>query len=538
MTVLSKEIRNLFYNPESDSISSLLKDIEDAHAEILKITDLSRCTLSSKSESAKSIIRGFKIPNEGLSKEHHASLIAELFHGVCRWHSPNSMYNVVTSPIIPTVTAKTFTSLYNPNLCMDTACGDSLIIEQKVIKAIAEYIGWKWQDAGGVFTWGGKATIMYGIKMGLKNCSPDSSEKGVKEDIIVLSTASGHPAHKQDVDWLGIGINNMFKIKIGNDSRVDLCEMEKVIKDKTKEGKKIAAIIISGGSTNNMVVDPIEKVVELRDRLVKELGLSYVPHVHVDAVVAFPWIFFKDYDFKLNPLGVNSIALERISEIIKYLKDLNRADSFGIDFHKMGFCPYVSCVFMVKNKKALYKNSEFWKWPFKYSIENSRPGDGPNSAYVALNVLGVTGFQNLVAYLTEMAVDLQNKLLETGDFEIINMNALGVCVIFVPCLPENIIFANQKDEANVRNNYTSYLLKRIYDSGNPYYIDEMPSNSTGANPYPLYSLKAYIMSSYSSPESNVKFVQFLVELKKDIDLKFDFADANMDLESEHPHPLK
>jgi len=169
MIALPKKIRDLFYNPESDSISSLLQDIKNTHDEILKITDLSKCTLSSKSEHAELAIRNFKIPNEGLSKEHYASLIAELFHGVCRWHSPNSMYNVVTSPIIPTVTAKTFASLYNPNLCMDTACGDSLITEQKVIKSIAEYIGWKWQDAGGAFTWGGKATIMYGIKIGLKN---------------------------------------------------------------------------------------------------------------------------------------------------------------------------------------------------------------------------------------------------------------------------------------------------------------------------------------------------------------------------------
>lgn len=538
MITLPKKIKDLFYNPETDSISSLLQDIKDAHAEILKITDLSKCTLSSKSENFESAIESFKIPQEGLSKEHHASLISELFQGVCRWHSPHSMYNVVASPIMSTVTAKTFTSLYNPNLCMDTASGKSLIIEQKVVRSIAEFIGWDEQNAGGTFTWGGKATIMYGIKLGLKNCSPDSSEQGIKEDIIVLSTASGHPAHKQDADWLGIGTSNFFKIKTGDDSRVDLLEMEKIIREKTKEGKKIAAIIISGGSTNNMIVDPIEKVVELRDKLVKELGLSYVPHVHVDAVVSFPWIFFKDYDFKSNYLNISPVALERISEVIKYLRGLHKADSFGIDFHKMGFCPYMSCAFMVKNKISLYRSPDFWKWPFKYSIENSRPGDGPNSAYVALNVLGVEGFQNLVAYLTEVAVDLQNKIQETGGFEIINSKGLGVCVMFVPLIPRNISFDNWKDEANVRNNYTTFFLKRISELGNPYYIDEMPSNSTGANPYPLYSLKAYIMSPYSSPESNREFVNFLVELKKDIDSNFDFKNANVDLESEHAHPLK
>ncbi|HRZ95516.1 MAG TPA: pyridoxal-dependent decarboxylase [Candidatus Moranbacteria bacterium] len=538
MVKLSKKIRDLFYNPETDSISSLLQDIRNTHDEILKITDLSKCTLSSKAEYAESAIQNFRIPSEGISKGQHSALIAELFQGVCRWHSPNSMYNVVASPVMPTVAAKTFTALYNPNLCLDTACGDSLIIEQKVIKSIAEYIGWNWQEAGGAFTWGGKATIMYGIKLGLKNCSPESSEKGVKEDVIVLSTASGHPAHKQDVDWLGIGINNMFKIKTGKDSRVDLVEMERVIREKSKEGKKIAAIIISGGSTNNMVVDPIREVVALRDRLVKELDLNYTPHVHVDAVVAFPWIFFKDYDFQLNPLKIEPVARERISEIIKYLKDLYQADSFGIDFHKMGFCPYMSCAFMVKDKKSLYKNSDFWRWPFKYSIENSRPGDGPNSAYVALNVLGVTGFQCLVAYLTEVAVDLQNKLQETDSFEIINSNGLGVCVMFVPRIPQNISFTSYEEEANVRNNYTTFFLKKISELGNPYYLDEMPSNSTGANPYPLYSLKAYIMSPYSSTESNSKFVKFLVKLKKEIDSRFDFKNANVDLESEHAHPLK
>jgi glutamate/tyrosine decarboxylase-like PLP-dependent enzyme len=239
MVTLSKKIRDLFYNPEADSISSLLQDIKNTHDEILKITDLSKCTLSSKSEYAESAIQDFKIPSKGISKKQYASLIAELFQGVCRWHSPNSMYNVVSSPVLPTIAAKTFTALYNPNLCLDTACGDSLIIEQKVIKSIAKYIGWDWQGAGGAFTWGGKATIMYGIKLGLKNCSPESSEKGVKEDIIVLSTASGHPAHKQDVDWLGIGINNMYKIKNGKDSRVDLIEMERVIRETPKPNRAI-----------------------------------------------------------------------------------------------------------------------------------------------------------------------------------------------------------------------------------------------------------------------------------------------------------
>ena len=42
-----------------------------------------------------------------------------------------------------------------------------------------------------------------------------------------------------------------------------------------------------------MTVDPIKEVVKLRDKLVGQLGMNYKPHVHVDSVVGFPWIFLK-----------------------------------------------------------------------------------------------------------------------------------------------------------------------------------------------------------------------------------------------------
>lgn len=539
MVKLPKKIKDLFYNPKTDSILSLVQNIEETHAQILINTDLLKGTLPTDMESDESAIQSFKIPNKGLSKESFAPLISGLFQGVPRWHSSRTMYNVAPSPILPTVTTKAFTSLYNPNLALDTACGKSLLTEQKVIKAIAEYIGWDWQNAGGTFTWGGKATIMYGIKLGLKNCSPNSSVQGVKEDVVVLSTASGHPSHISDAEWLGIGTTNVIRLKTDRDTRVDLSEMRRVFEEKTKEGKKIAAIIVSGGTTNNMVVDPIEEVVELRDRLVRELGLEYTPHIHVDAVVAFPWIFFKDYDFKLNILNIDTEASERISKIIKDLRYLHRADSFGIDFHKMGFCPYISSVFMVKDRTLLSGQNDLRNWPFIYTIENSRPCDGPNSAYIALNALGVTGFQMLIAHLTEVAVHLQRQIEETGDFDVINKTGLGTSVMFLPRLPKGVSSANLAEEAMIRNSYTASFIEKISKLGNTYYIDKIPGNSTGANAYPLTSLKAYIMSPYSSKESNLEFVSFMVKLKNEIDLKFNFTNKNLEsTDKEFAHPLK
>lgn len=543
MIKVPKQIKELFLNPKNDSISGLIRDIKMVHSKILENTDLSKGTLISNLTDNKFAVDNFSISSEGISKKEFAEMVSKLYKGVPRWHSPNTMYNVAPPPLTQTVVAKTFTSLYNPNLVLETTSGESILTEKKVIKAIAEYVGWNFNKSGGIFTFGGKATTMYGIKMGLKKCSPDSSEIGVKDDVIVLSTKSGHPSHISDAQWLGIGTRNVFRLNTDKEGRINLSEFELFFREKIKEGKKIAIIIISGGTTNDMVVDPIKEVVELRDRLSDEFKLNYRPHVHVDSVVGFPWIFFKDYNFTINHLKISKDAVKKISEIIKDLKNLNHADSFGIDFHKMGFCPYISSLFMIKDKTIFYgtQNNEEKSGqnaPFLYSIENSRTGDGPNSAFVALNVLGVNGFQFLIAHLTEIAIDLQKKLIKTGSFEIVNKTGLGSSVIFVPFLPKNIIFSNLDEETVARNSYVSSFIKEINQTGNTFYIDKIPSNSTGANPYPFIALKAYIMSPYSSKKSNSDFVVFIGNIKKKIDLKFDFKNTFKIKRDDFFHPLK
>jgi L-2,4-diaminobutyrate decarboxylase len=537
MIRLPKTVKRLFYNPKTDSISSLVDEIEKTHIEILKRTNLKKSTLTSVLVDDEELIDAFKIPEVGIKKKSILSEIANLFQGVSRWHSPNTMYNAAPPPLLPTVTAGVMTSLYNPNLALHTASGRSLVTEQKVIKAIANYVGWDRKNAGGVFTWGGKATTIYGIKLGVKNCAPESITQGLKGNIVVLSTEAGHPSHISDSEWLGIGSSNTIRLKTDKNNRVDLQEMDRVIRKVTKEDKKIAAIIISGGTTNDMVVDPIKAVVNLRDKLTKELCLKYIPHVHVDTVVAFPWIFFKDYDFKKNKLNIDDKSINRLSQILTNLKDLELADSFGIDFHKMGFCPYISSLFMVKEKRAFSSNENGYNWPFFYSMENSRPADGPNSAYVALNVLGVRGFQILIGHLTEIAVHLQDKIEETNVFEVINKTGLGTAVMFIPRLPDGILFKDSKNESAIRNSYTMEFINKLAALGNPFYIDKIPSNSTGANPFPYTSLKAYIISPFSSKKSNTEFVSFMVNLKKKIDQEFDFSKESLNngfIEENHP----
>lgn len=542
MIKISNKIKNLFYNPETDSIKGLLKSIEAIHTKVIEMTDLSKGTLPSQCENYSPLIEGFVMPEDGLPEKKLEELIADSFKGIPRWHSPRTMFNVAPPPILHTVASNTLTSLYNPNIVYNTASGEIAIVEQKVIKAIAEYVGWDWKEAGGSFVFGGKATTLYGVKLGIERCSEKASSLGIKEDIIVLSTKVCHPSHPAIGGLLGIGSENVIRLNVDSENQIDLKEMQEVIENAIKKGKKIATIIISGGTTNDMVVDPIKEVVELRDRLVDQLGLNYKPHVHVDSVVGFPWIFFKDYNMEENYLDIDSVAKEKIYKIVKNLRNLDYVDSFGIDFHKMGFCPYVSSLFMVKDKTSFYKGKDgvvkLGRYtPFEYTIENSRSASGPMSAYIALNSLGVKGFQVMIAHHTEVAIDLENALENTRQFKIINKTGLGSAIMFVPKIPENVSFKNPEEEAYVRNAYTTIFIDTLKKMGNPFYLDMVPEYSSGGTQYPYRALKIYIMSPYSDKDTNSEFVLFILDLKKKIDLEFDF-NYKKNSSTEYSHPLK
>lgn len=538
MKKITEFIEESFVHPKDDDIKDILSLVLDVHDENLSITDFDKGTLATHTEENEHSIYSFSIPNQGVPREKIKSLISKLFQGTPRWHSPRTIYNAAAPPLQTTIATKFLTSLYNPNLALHTASGKSLNTEQKVIKAIARYVGWDELSAGGIFTWGGKATTMYAIKLGLTRCSPDSPKHGIKDDVVVISTEAGHPSHISDAEWLGIGSSNVIRLGADQNTKIDLVQLEETMRSCVTHSKKIAAIIISGGTTNDMMVDPIDRVIKLRDSLVREFAMEYIPHVHVDAVVGFPWLFFKDYDFNKNELGISLSAKSRIKGVLDDLKYINQADSFGIDFHKMGFCPYISSVFMLKDARNFSeKRKDIFNWPFFYSMENSRPADGPNTAYIALNTLGVEGFQKIIAHLTEVAVNLSELLNISEEFELVNTICQGTASLFLPKVPENVHFDNFDSEIKIRNEYASAFIERLNKLGNPYYIDKIPSNATGSQQVPFTSLKTFTMSPFSSIENNEEFINFLKKLKKEIDVDFNFSSGQSNYQEEK-HPLK
>lgn len=77
---------------------------------------------------------------------------------------------------------------------------------------------------------------------------------------------------------------------------------------------QVPVICVTMGTTDSFAVDPVAEVVRIRDKLAAKHGCVpggqagdglVTPHIHVDAAVGWPLLFFNNYDWQENPVGIN-----------------------------------------------------------------------------------------------------------------------------------------------------------------------------------------------------------------------------------------
>jgi len=200
--------------------------------------------------------------------------------------------------------------------------------------------------------------------------------------------------------------------------------------------------MLTMGTTDTFAVDPVLPVRELCLRLCARFNQPVVPHIHVDAAVGWPLIFFLNYDFSRNPLAINPAALAGLERHVARFRELRHADSFTVDFQKWGYVPYTSSLVMVKDKtsfKALEHDPENFSYferdtqgqsHLQSTIECSRGAAGVFGAYAALHYLGIEGYQALVAHGIQNANHFRHRLAHSPAAAIIAPQNQGPSVGF------------------------------------------------------------------------------------------------------------
>jgi L-2,4-diaminobutyrate decarboxylase len=477
------------------------------------------------------------LAEKGSSVETVTQELVQYCAGLTVWGHPRTQQNVVPPVTISSLIGVLLSSLYNPNLSWDEYSHRVALAEVEVVAMMARLIGYDPEQAGGIFTFGGTGTILYGIKLGLEKSLPGAMEHGIREDAVVFASDSSHYCRYNIAGWLGLGAKNLMTIPTTVHNAIDLRALRKQAMLVLKAGQKIGGIIATLGTTDAFGVDDLRAIVMLRDELVQEFSLPYRPHIHADAVIGWAWSVFNDYPFEANPLGFRPRTVRALAGACQNIRHLSLADSIGIDFHKPGFAPYISSLILVQHKEDLellqrpqeqmpylYQFGE--QRPGMYTLETSRPGTGVLAALANLKLFGKEGLRVILGHIVEMTQLLREHLESHECTTVLNRDNFGTVTLF-RVYPEGVDTFQIKEKEMHDSSFREILLqhnqynRKIFDfvhqegmAGRGVMLSLTDCYRQTDYGEPIVALKSFILSPFVDEDNVETVVDKVLEARK------------------------
>lgn len=399
----------------------------------------------------KSYLGSPNIPDYSLSKKQvmnqetnsYEKLIPEivsLFEGLPNWNHPQAMCNVNPSSNMSSLIASTLCNLFNPDIIEGEYSWNAAKAEIETGAMLAELIGWDPEKAGGVYTFGGTGSYLYAMKYALTQLlGKEALKKGVREDVKLLVSETGHYAKETATDWTGLGVDNVINIQSDEDNRMDIIHLEEAMKACYDAGTPIVMITATVGTTDAFAIDPILEIRYLIDHYKNAKGYKK-PLLYADAVIGWSWAAFKNYNFSENPLEFSNHVLEIIKENYRQIKHLHLVDAMSVDFHKTGWAPYNSSFFFAKDyekftsslQRAIppYLQTAIDYNPYLYTLETSRAASGALAGWASLKFFGYTGYRVIMGRIVEITHFFRQLLEKEANIVCINPKNYGFVTLF------------------------------------------------------------------------------------------------------------
>lgn len=537
------ELRQAFPQPVSDPVHdaffvySIFSALDKVDALKGQVPILGKPVLSLAAEFEQAPQR--RLAADPISVKESIERLVKYLEGMTVFGHPRSQVNVIGVSSIPSIVGALLPTIYNPNLVWDENSQRFALAELEVAAMAAALVGYDPTQSGGLFTFGGSGTELYGVRIGLEKALPGSLRDGVREDAAIFASRQSHYCKSSAASWLGIGSRNVIQIPSNRDNSIRLDLLETAVRKHLDSGGKIAALVATMGTTDAFGLDDLEAIVRLRDTVVRDYKLPYSPHIHADAVIGWAWSVFNDYDFEANPLGFRPRTLRALAGATRRISKLGLADSLGIDFHKTGFCPYISSLFLCKHRDNLTLLArEQAQMPYLYqyghykpgmfTLETSRSGCGAMAALGSLQLLGKNGFRALIGHLVEMAEVLREHLDGHSATTVLNNENCGTVTLF-RAYPDGVdtwsIVERERtdpacrDSLHAHNDYNRRIFQYVHEeavAGRGVMISLTENYRHTDYGEPMVALKSFITSPFVNTEGVELVVQKILEAREKI----------------------
>lgn len=257
----------------------------------------------------------------------------------------------------------------------------------------------------------------------------------------VIIAQTKHYCWEKSMEVLGLGMKQLVTIPVDQNYKLDIQLLEQYLDENPKEA--ILAVIPIIGTTEEGVMDPMHRLVALRQEMERKSAGSF--YIHADAAYGgyFASVFSSgDFEHLSSPAKVMETFIDgmekmgdhyvteegfrlkqkeldsihaSLSQIATPLASLRHADSITIDPHKLGYIPYPAGSVLFKNYKAkelISFEAPYLKWSGdtmpgterifigQSTLEGSRPGAAASACYLASKIvpLNITGYGKIMLY--------------------------------------------------------------------------------------------------------------------------------------------
>lgn len=475
------------------------------------------------------IIQSALVPEKGVSMDVTIEKLMELVKGH-RFLNSNYVANATPLPNIASILGNLVMVLLNGNNLWDVDGSAAANAEVRVTSMLSKLIGYDPNESAGYTTWGGQGAVFNSLRLAIARQFPESNKEGIPSNLYCFCSELSHFSLYKSAEATGIGVNNMVRVRANDDHSMDLNDLIKKMEEVIENGGIPVYVLATMGTTDTFGIDDLYGIKQILKDIEQRHNLNPI-YIHADSAMGGMYTFFNDYDFKNNPLQFEEEVCAVLKQYQVHFQHMNIADSMVFDFHKLGQTPYITSLFLMKDKTDLqYLDLDASETPYvgsrgygsyhtSYTLECSRMGSSI-SIYTSLLAFGLEGYQQILANYLLVNISFRNALKkEFSNVELTN----GISpVTTFRFYPENIKWRAELDgnltttEVTEINQYNEDFAELIGLDRDVIFFgntkkQRLISVTDSPKRLPVYVHKFYTTSPYSTVEEVHRYISFLKE---------------------------
>jgi aromatic-L-amino-acid decarboxylase len=365
--------------------------------------------------------------------------------GMTHWQSPNFFAYFPANSSYPSVLAEMLTATLGAQCMKWETSPAAAELEEKVMDWLKAMTGLPKHFQGVIQDSASTATLVAILNAREKNSEFQVNEKGMKwfDNFRVYCSTETHSSIEKAVKVAGIGSQNLVKIGVDEQFRLDPRMLKSAIESDLKIGNKPVCVVATLGTTGVTAIDPLQEIASICSR--------YGIWLHVDAAFAGSALILPEFRWMI--------------------KGVEHADSFVFNPHKWLFTNFDCSAYFVKDKYSLLRTlqvlPEYLRTKDQGKVNDYCDWSVPLGRrfralklWFVLRSFGVETLQEKLRYHISLAKDMAERISQEEDFELMAPVTLNlVCFRYKP---EGI------EDENEINMINESLLKKINATGKIY----------------------------------------------------------------------